>query len=288
MSSAEAISEELVRHDSFETKLIRSGTADLPAILLIHGSGPGATGWSNWQYLLPDLGDRFQCLAVDLSGYGGSPAPAQMPQGTAAWLDVWVTQICSLVRHLDLQRTHLVGNSLGGAIALHATMRFPELFDRIALMGTVGMPCRLTRELDLIWGFYDAPSEELMRLALQWFAYNPQFLGEKLSDIAATRFKAATQPEIRAAFASMFPAPREHALRALEVPDAGLRMIRNPMLLIHGIEDAIVPLETSLTLMHRLGGAVQTHFYNRSSHWTQVEHRESFNNLLAAFFSNQI
>jgi 2-hydroxymuconate-semialdehyde hydrolase len=86
----------------------------------------------------------------------------------------------------------------------------------------------------------------------------------------------------------MFPAPREHALRALEVPDAGLRMIRNPMLLIHGIEDAIVPLETSLTLMHRLGGAVQTHFYNRSSHWTQVEHRESFNNLLAAFFSNQI
>ncbi|CAM5616898.1 2-hydroxy-6-oxononadienedioate/2-hydroxy-6-oxononatrienedioate hydrolase [Aquamicrobium terrae] len=61
------------------------------------------------------------------------------------------------------------------------------------------------------------------------------------------------------------------------------------MLLIHGIEDAHrVPLETSLRLMKRLGGPVQTHFYNRSSHWTQVEHKDSFNTLIAEFFGGRI
>ena len=280
--------EEGIVHDAFTTFLRRSGSPTLPAMLLIHGSGPGATGWSNWQYLMPELGGRFHCLAMDLCGYGGSPVPDAMPKKTAEWLEVWVAQIVTLVRKLGLGRVHLVGNSLGGALALHAALRAPDLFDRIALMGPVGVPCRLTRELDLIWGFYDSPSEDLMRLAMQWFAYDPAFLGDRLGEIAAARFKAAMQPEIRAAFSSMFPAPREKALEALEVPDAGLRMIRHPVLLIHGIEDAIVPLETSLTLMQRLGGPVQAHFYNRSSHWTQVEHKDSFNTLIAEFFDGRI
>jgi len=282
------VTEDRLDHDSFTTCLRRSGSADRPAMLLIHGSGPGASGWSNWQYLMPDLGGQFHCIAMDLSGYGNSPAPDDMPASTAAWLEIWVAQVISLVRRLGLGRVHLLGNSLGGAIALHSALRAPDLFDRIALMGSVGVPCRLTRELDRIWGFYDNPTLDMMRLTMQWFAHDPDFLGERLNEIAAARFKAAMRPEIRAAFASMFPAPRETALKALEVPDAGLRMIRHPTLLIHGIEDAIVPLETSLALMRRLGGAVQTHFYNRSSHWTQVEHRDSFNHVIAEFFAGRL
>jgi 2-hydroxymuconate-semialdehyde hydrolase len=95
------------------------------------------------------------------------------------------------------------------------------------------------------------------------------------------------QPDIRAAFASMFPAPREQAIPALEVPDAGSIANRHPVLLVHGVEDAIVPLETSLQLMHRLGGPVQTHRYNYSSHWTQVEHKDSFNTMLSEFFAGR-
>lgn len=280
--------EEDILHDGFSTRLRRTGAPDLPAMLLIHGSGPGATGWSNWQYLLPELAGQFHCISMDLSGYGNSPAPETMPAGTAEWLEVWIAQTVSLVRRLGLGRVHLVGNSLGGAIALHAALRAPGLFDRIALMGTAGVPCRLTRELDLIWGFYDNPTPEMMRLVTQWFAHDPDFLGDRLDAIAAARYAAAMQPQIRAAFASMFPAPRAAALNALEVPDAGLRMIRHPVLLIHGVEDAIVPLETSLTLLQRLGGPVQAHFYNRSSHWTQVEHKDSFNHVIAEFFAARL
>ena len=76
-----------------------------------------------------------------------------------------------------------------------------------------------------------------------------------------------------------------------EKPDTTVWMVRGNTGLtynFHGIEDAIVPLETSLTLMQRLGGPVQAHFYNRSSHWTQVEHKDSFNTLIAEFFDGRI
>ena len=281
------IVEETIEHEGFRTQLRRAGSPDLAPVILIHGSGPGATGWSNWQYLLPELGDRFQLLAIDLCGYGGTPAPDPMPSGTASWLSAWVAQVTSLARHVE-GKAHLVGNSLGGAVALHAALRAPDLFDRIALMGAAGSPCRLTRELDIIWGFYDDPSEDLMRMVTQWFAYDPDFLGKNLASIAEGRFRAAMQPQIRASFASMFPAPRQQSLVALEVPDAGLRAIRHDVLLIHGIEDAIVPIDTSLYLMRKLGGQVQTHFYNHSSHWTQVEHKPSFNGLIAAYLSRAI
>jgi len=285
--AAADIVEESIEHEGFRTHLRRAGSSDLETILLIHGSGPGATGWSNWQYLLPQLGHRFNLLAIDLCGYGDTPAPDPLPAGTAEWLSVWVAQICSLARHVG-GKVHLVGNSLGGALALHSVISAPDLFGRVALMGPAGAPCRLTRELDIIWGFYDRPSEDLMRVVTQWFAYDPDFLGDNLASIAAARFKAAMQPEIRRSFSSMFPAPRQNALVALEVPDAGLRAIRNPVLVIHGLQDAIVPVDTSLHLMHKLGGPVQTHFYGKSSHWTQLEHKDSFNGLIAAYFSGDI
>ncbi|CAM5496383.1 2-hydroxy-6-oxo-2,4-heptadienoate hydrolase [Aquamicrobium terrae] len=126
MKTQTDITEERVVHNGFETFLRRSGSPTLPAMLLIHGSGPGATGWSNWQYLMPELGGQFDCLALDLCGYGGSPAPDAMPKNTAEWLEVRVAQIVTLVRKLGLDRAHLVGNSLGGALALHVALRAPD------------------------------------------------------------------------------------------------------------------------------------------------------------------
>ncbi|CAM5338935.1 hypothetical protein ATER59S_01068 [Aquamicrobium terrae] len=105
MKTQTDITEERVVHNGFETFLRRSGSPTLPAMLLIHGSGPGATGWSNWQYLMPELGGQFHCLALDLCGYGGSPAPDAMPKNTAdrlrsglpkssRWCGSWVLTGC--------------------------------------------------------------------------------------------------------------------------------------------------------------------------------------------------
>jgi 2-hydroxymuconate-semialdehyde hydrolase len=101
----------------WETHLYREGRGE--AVLFIHGSGPGATGLSNWQLALPELGRHFLCLAPDLVGYGESTHPDPPPRGVRAWMRVWVDQLLGLLDALGIGEAHLVGNSLGGAIALH-------------------------------------------------------------------------------------------------------------------------------------------------------------------------
>ena len=72
------------------------------------------------------------------------------------------------------------------------------------------------------------------------------------------------------------------------VADSDLRGITHPCLLIHGREDTIVPVEPSHYLIARLGGPVQMHIFNRCGHWTQIEHRASFEALLRRFFRGEI
>jgi 2-hydroxymuconate-semialdehyde hydrolase len=103
----------------------RAGEGNERAIIFLQGSGPGATGWSNWQYALPVLGDRFDCLAPDFIGFGKSAHPEPAPQGMAEWLPTWIAQIRRFIEQLGLKKVHLVGNSLGGAIALHLLVEQP-------------------------------------------------------------------------------------------------------------------------------------------------------------------
>lgn len=99
---------------SYGTYLNRSGEGNDEAVLFLQGSGPGATAWSNWQFALPALGERFDCLAPDLIGYGKSDHPDEPPQGVTPWLDIWVNQQIELLDNLGLEKAHLVGNSMGG------------------------------------------------------------------------------------------------------------------------------------------------------------------------------
>lgn len=73
-----------IQTGSYTTNLNRAGEGNEEKVLFLHGSGPGATAWSNWQFALPALGESFDCLAPDMIGYGKSGHPADPPQGTAA------------------------------------------------------------------------------------------------------------------------------------------------------------------------------------------------------------
>ena len=112
-----------VRTGSYETHLNRAGEGNDKAVLFLQGSGPGATAWSNWQFALPALGERFDCLAPDLIGYGKSAHPEAPPQGAASWLDIWVDQQIELLDNLGVG----VGNSLAaleaGADQLDGSLR---------------------------------------------------------------------------------------------------------------------------------------------------------------------
>lgn len=268
------------------THLNRAGAGKQEAILWLHGSGPGATGWSNWQYALPVFGEAYDCLAPDLIGFGASFHPDPPPTGMGKWMRLWVDQVLSLLDHLAIRRAHLVGNSMGGAGALHLLMEAPDRFGKVVLMGPAGAPVRLTAELDRVWGFYEDPSPGTMAQLIRWFAYDERVVGSQLGSIAQARFAAAMAPEVRRSYEAMFPRPRQEHLDQLVVPDGALARITHPVLLIHGRDDRIVPLDTSLYLLRRIPNS-ELHVFGRCGHWTQVEQRDRFHSLVWEFLGRQ-
>jgi 2-hydroxymuconate-semialdehyde hydrolase len=80
----------------------------------------------------------------------------------------------------------------------------------------------------------------------------------------------------------MFPAPRQRWIEALCSDERAIRALPHPTLVVHGREDRIIPLETSLTLAHWIANA-QLHIYGHCGHWTQIEHAGRFARLVEDF-----
>jgi 2-hydroxymuconate-semialdehyde hydrolase len=84
----------------------------------------------------------------------------------------------------------------------------------------------------------------------------------------------------------MFPAPRQRHVAALASAEAALAALDNEVLIVHGREDRVVPLESSIR-MHRLIPRSQLHVFGRCGHWTQIEQNARFCRLVADFFGEQ-
>ena len=72
MTATAEINTTKVAVGDYEFHLNQSGDPSNPAVVFLHGSGPGATGMSNWERVLADMGDEYYCLAPDAIGYGDS------------------------------------------------------------------------------------------------------------------------------------------------------------------------------------------------------------------------
>ena len=80
----------------------------------------------------------------------------------------------------------------------------------------------------------------------------------------------------------MFPAPRKSGITALSSSEIEISGIRNETLIVHGRDDKIIPLESSIRL-HKLIDRSELHVFGRCGHWTQIEHNERFCELVINF-----
>ena len=244
-------------------------------LLLIHGSGPGVSAWANWRLVLPELARNRRVIAPDMVGFGFTERPA----GQAYTLDAWVEHAVGLLDALDIEQTDLVGNSFGGAVAIALAVRHPERVRRLVLMGSVGVPFEISAGLDAVWGY--TPSIENMRGLLDLFTYNREIATDEL---AALRYQASIRPGFQESFAAMFPAPRQRWVDAMASAEADIRALPHETLVIHGREDQVIPLQTSLTLSEWIDRA-QLHVFGRCGHWSQIEHAGRFARLVGDFLA---
>lgn len=257
---------------------IRTNLHDLGSgmpMLLIHGSGPGVSAFANWRLAMPVLADRARVIAPDMVGFGFTDRPA----GQRYDMDAWLRQAVGVLDALRLDRVNLVGNSFGGALALALAIRHPDRVRRLVLMGSVGVRFPITPGLDAVWGY--TPSFEKMRQLLDIFAYDRRLVTDEL---ALLRYKASIRPGFQESFAAMFPAPRQRWVDAMASDERDIRRIPHETLVIHGREDKIIPLQTSLTLADWIPRS-QLHVFGRCGHWTQIEHAARFARLVGDFFA---
>ncbi|HMT92353.1 alpha/beta hydrolase [uncultured Thiothrix sp.] len=242
-------------------------------VLLIHGSGPGVSAWANWRLSLPALSTKFRVIAPDMAGFGFSERPTNYQYS----MENWVTQAVGLLDALGLERASLVGNSFGGALALALAIHHPERVNKLVLMGSVGVPFKITEGLDRVWGY--EPSLQAMKSLLDIFAYNRALVTDELAEL---RYQASIRPGFQESFSAMFPAPRQRWVDAMTSALADIWALPHHTLIIHGRDDQVIPLQNAYDLLDLIERS-ELHVFGQCGHWTQIEHATSFNQLVAEF-----
>jgi 2-hydroxymuconate-semialdehyde hydrolase len=252
------------------------------ALLFLHGSGPGATGASNWQAVLEELGDEYYCVAPDVIAFGDSSHPNPRPIGLGAFTKLRVEALLGLLDALSIEQATVVGNSMGGMWSLGMTRTAPERVERLVLMGAAGAPVPLGASLPHLIAFYDDPTVESMAALLEEFVYDPDLFGDDLKNIAAQRLPRAVQPEVqkshRATFDFSVP---------WEFTDADLAAITAPTLIIQGREDSFVRFEGSVYYFEHIPNA-RIYGIGKCGHWAQIEHHDLFVAALRSFIQGRL
>ncbi|WP_328363381.1 alpha/beta fold hydrolase [Mycobacterium sp. NBC_00419] len=259
--------------NGISTNYLEVGTGE--PVVFVHGSGPGVTAYANWRQTLSALADRFHCYAPDMVGFGFTDRPV----GFSYTLQNWVDQLAGFLDALGLENVSVVGNSFGGAVALRLAVTHPERVKRLVLMGSVGVAFPITEALEAVWGYQ--PSPDAMRRMLDYFAYSRELVTDELAQV---RYEASIRPGFQESFAAMFPAPRQRWVDALSTPQEQIAALTLPTLIVHGRDDKVIPLATSLRL-HELIDDSELHVFGRCGHWTQIERSGPFAALVADFLS---
>ncbi len=251
-----------------------------PPILFIHGiSGC----WQNWLENLPRLAGSHRVIALDLPAFGASPSPSWEVDVPA-----YGRLIHELSEKLEIGNdAALVGNSLGGFIALEAVTTEPDAFDHLVLVSTAG--------LINTW----RPDERSAVVSAAWRTFGPT--------VAALAPEIVSRPRLRHLFWQRFvrypgrlrpellweqmvgglrgPGFTE-ALAAVIHYDVRDRLaaIETPTLIVWGSDDHVIPVRAGHSFKRRIPGS-RMEIFERTGHVPQLERPGRFNALLEQFLS---
>lgn len=265
--------------NGFTVHFNEAGAED--TVVMLHGGGPGASGWSNFnknfQYFC-DAG--FRVILLDCPGFNksGEIVP-DVPRGLMN-----AHAVKGLLDALAIDKAHLVGNSLGGVSALNFALEYPDRLNRLVLMGTAGMGHSLVQPnpqegIRKMVKLYRAPSYENFEDMLEVFVFDPSRISDDLrkgrwANIQANRghltnFLASTE---KVPFSAWDVSARVHE-------------IAHKTLVVWGRDDRFVPIDNALKLINMMPDA-RLHVFSQCGHWAQWEHADAFNRLVLDFLKN--
>ncbi len=245
-----------------------------PVVIWLHGSGPGASGYSNFKGNYPLFEKAgFRNIVIDLPGFGRSDKPDNVNYD----LEFFVDNLKSLLDRIGVHKATLLGNSLGGAIALGTALDYPELIDKLILMAPGGVEDRETYfQMEgiarMVKVYAQGPMGiEQMRQVMDLQLFDNSQLQESL--LAERVAVALTQPP--------------NLFSTMMVPNmtGQLHSIQAPILGFWGANDLFNPPKGCFKILDNAPNA-RFIMLNRCGHWVQVEHQSLFNRECIEFLTN--
>ncbi len=261
-----------------------SDGADRPPVLMLHGSGPGVTGWRNFGANLPTFAPHVRCLVLELPGFGVSDPTElhpMMSSGPAVW---------RFLDGLGLDVVDVVGNSMGGMVGSQVAIEQPDRVRRLVTVGGIGRNIFSPAPgegIKLLMQFTDDPTRERLVAWLESMVFDPATLTEQMVE---ERWAQATEPDTLASARRMygtaaFSAMMAAAARSERAPAwAMLHRIRARTLVTWGRDDRVSPVDMALLPMRTIPD-VELHVFANCGHWVMIEQREAWERVVLEFLT---
>lgn len=230
-------------------------------LVLVHGFGGDL---NNWLFNQPALAAERRVIALDLPGHGESGKTLR--SGEAAELS---EAVLGLLDHLQLDRVHLAGHSMGGLVALTVAEQAPARVVSLTLIASAGLGADING--DYLQGFADANNRNALKPQLVQLFSDPALVTRQmLEDMLKFKRLEGVDQALRQLNGALFDGGRQKV-------DVRHVVGRQPSLVIWGSDDAIIPAN------HAQGLEAQVEILPGQGHMLQLEAAEQVNQLMLAF-----
>ena len=247
-----------------------------PVVVFLHGSGNGASGYSNFKGNYPALVKAgYRVILPDLIGFGYSDKPADVEYP----LSFFVECVKQTLDVIGVDKVTLLGNSLGGAVALAFALEHPRNVERLVLMAPGGLndlPDYLAMPgMAAMFATFSSGTpltvEKMKEFFIKAFVVNPECVDDAL---VRERFE-------------LMKLQNPQVMKTLSVPNLTARLpeIKCPTLALWGLNENMMPDSGILRLAKGLPNCRMVLVPN-CGHWVMIEHRELFNRTVLDFLGN--
>lgn len=247
-----------------------------PVLVWLHGSGSGACGHSNFKGNYPYFADNgYRNIVIDHLGYGYSDKPDNIEYP----IELFVECVKQTLDQIGLSHYTLVGNSLGGAIALRFAADHPQSVEKLVLMAPGGlenqpdyflMPAMATMK-EVFMSATPVTEERLRYFFEEAMVVDKKFIDNQL---VHERFE-------------LMKLQNPQVIKTMKVPNMAERLgeITCPALGFWGMQEKLMP-ETGILKLAKGMPNMRMILVPQAGHWVMIEHRDLFNRMTLDFLKN--
>ena len=259
-------------NDGFKFHYYDEGDGEV--VVLLHGSGTGASGHTNFKNNFIALKNAgFRVILPDLPGYGFS----SKPDNEIYTLEYFNKKLIQLLDALSIQRFSLLGNSLGGALSIGLSLKYPDRVSKLIVMAPGGIEDREVYDVmpgikklltDFLGGNMDQKKIEGL---LELFPFDSSIVTKEMID---------ERMEI-------LPLMNSQVMATMDIPnmESDLSKITQPVLAFWGMNDQFIPVSGAMKIGSGCPNA-QIMLFSQCGHWVMIEQEKAFNDACINFLNS--